>query len=97
MVTIVEHALEHESLSTDERAAASADLEIKRRLTAIAELDQALAGNGDVRRRSLAVIRSSSGRRKALAYAAAAFPRTAGVAYRTTRRGTSGLTSRIRG
>jgi glycosyltransferase involved in cell wall biosynthesis len=97
MVTILEHALGRESLSVDERAAASADLEIKRRLTTIAELRQALAGAGDVRHRSLAVTRSSSGRRKALAYATAAFPRTARLAYRATRRtGGSGLASRTR-
>jgi len=96
MVRIVERALEHESLSADERAAAAADLEIKRRLTAIAELDRALAGNGDVRQRSLAVARASSGRRKALAYATAAFPRTARLAHRATGRGSSGLISRTR-
>jgi glycosyltransferase involved in cell wall biosynthesis len=98
MVTIVEHALEHESLSAEEQAAASADLDLKRRLTTLAELEQALAGRGDVRQRALAVTRSSSGRRQALAYAAAAFPRTARLAYRAARRrGTSGLSARIRG
>jgi GT2 family glycosyltransferase len=96
MVTIVEHALGHESLSAAERAAVLADLEVKRRLAAIAELGRALAGRGDVRQRSLAVTRSSSGRRKALAYATAAFPRTARLAYRATRRGPSSLTSRTR-
>jgi len=100
MVAIVERALEHGSLSAEERARVAADLEVKRRLTALAELDDALAGNGDVRQRSLALARSRrvSGKRTALAYAAAAFPRAARLAYRLAHsRGDAGLATRVRG
>lgn len=99
MVEIVEHALEREQLSPEERATVMADLEIKRRLTALAELDQALAGQGgDVRERSLAIATapSSSAKRKALAYATAAFPRTASLAYRLGRSGETTLAARVR-
>ena len=57
MVTIVQRALEHPSLTPDERAFARADLRVKERLTRAAELEHALrTRSGDVRARARRVV-----------------------------------------
>jgi glycosyltransferase involved in cell wall biosynthesis len=56
MVTIVERALEHPSLSDDERAYARSDLQVKERLACVAELEHALQHRApDARRRAWCV------------------------------------------
>jgi glycosyltransferase involved in cell wall biosynthesis len=79
MVTIVERALEHPSLTDDERAYALEDLRVKERLTRLAELEHALRQRSpDVRGRALAVARAPelgySRRVQLEAYASAALP-----------------------